>query len=171
MPPPPVKGQGASWLAHWHLDDLTKLVAEAIPRENYGYDVTCIHAVALGFVARKEAALAGMADNPELATALGGLDEAIDRCLNPPRGTDWQGREVLKQTVITATGPVSDFVFQVVWRVPDDHSYPPDGRPPRLTELPVAWFPVEPSGDAGEPAENPPGGPPRPCPQRVETAR
>lgn len=152
----PRKGQGASWLAHWRLDDLTRLVAEAIPRENYGYDVTCIHAVALAFVARKEAALAGMADNPELATALECLEKAIERCLNPPRGTDWQGREVLKQAVIAATGPVSEFVFQAVWQVPDDRGYPPDGRPPRLTELPVAWFPAEPSGDDCDPAETAP---------------
>lgn len=166
----PRKGQGVFWLALWRLDDLTMLVAEAISRESYSHDVTCIHAVATAFVAQKEAALAGMADAPELVAALEGLDEAIDRCLNPPRGTDWKGREVLKQAVIAATGPVSEFVFQAVWRVPDDHGYPPDGRPPRLTELPAAWFPAEPSGDDGEPAENPPGGPPRPYPQRVETA-
>lgn len=152
----PRKGQGAFWLAIWRLDDLTKLVAEAIPWENYGYDVTCVHAVAMAFIARKEAALAGMADAPELVAALKGLDDAIDRCLNPPRGTDWKGREVLKQAVIMSTGPVSEFVFQAVWRVSDDHGYPPDGRPPRLTELPAAWFPAEPSGDAGELVETAP---------------
>lgn len=159
----PRKGQGAGWLAHWRLDDVTKLVSEVVPREKYGHDVTCIHAVAMAFVVQKEAALAGMADATELAAALDALNEAIDRSLNPPRGTNWQGREVLRQAVIAAIGPVGEFLFRAVWQVPDDHSYPPGGRPPRLEQLPAEWFSAEfntkltafREGDTGEPGDKP----------------
>jgi hypothetical protein len=140
---PRKQGQGAGWLARWRLDDLTTLVGEAISREQVHCDV-CHRAIAAAIVVKKEAQRVGLADSPELTALLDTLEGAMDRHRHPPPGTDWREWDVLRRAVVVAQVEAELFLYRAVWLVPpDDRSYPPGGRPPRLRELPLEWYPDE----------------------------
>jgi hypothetical protein len=132
----PRSGVGAGWLTEWKLNDLTMLVKEAIAPAG-GY------AAALLFVAQKEALRLGRSNDPQVRAALDSLNEAIGRRLNPPPGAD---RKELDDAVGEAIGPATDWILPA-WGVnrnaPDAWTPPPNGRPPRLTDLPPEWFPTD----------------------------